>query len=540
MKKIIIISGLIIFSLYASYAIDKPKQVPTKISGITVYLQGAQINRSGHVSIPAGNSTIIFTDLPQSLNPQSIQVSGKGTFDILSVSHQINYLRSQEKTKETKILEDSLEYLQQEIDKQNAMLSVYSNEESLLLENKKIGGANTGVSITSLKEAADYYRSRLTDIQNKKLSIKKDIIRLQEQVSRISNQIAGIQTKRNIPTSEIIVSVNAKAATTADFSLSYLVNNAGWVPFYDLRVNDVNKPVEIVYKANVYQTTGEDWENVKLVISTSNPMLNSSKPTMYPWYLRFSNPTYYDKNKKYASVPPRALEMAKEEVVTDDEYANRPKAGSSADYTVVTESTTSIEFTISLPYDISSNGKPNAVEIQKSTLPATYEYFVAPKIDNDAFLLARVTGWENLNLLSGETNLYFSGTYVGKSYINAQATNDTLELSLGRDKNISVTRTRLTEFNSRKLIGLNQKVTRGWEISVRNKKSQAVTMTIQDQVPISTDKEIEIERTETSGATFTETTGLLTWKVNLKPAESKKLKFIYSVKYPKDKNLIIE
>ena len=544
MKKLItlLLSTIIVMQLFA---IDDPKPLNTKIKEITVYLNGATITRTGSLSIPSGNSLVVIKNLPQNLNPQSIQVNGKGDFTILSVVHQINYLKEQEKTKEIIAYEDTLEKLSDQVASENAMLSVYTNEESMIMANKSLGGQNTGVSIVSLKEASDFYRNRLADIKNKQLAISKKVKKLQERINAINKQLMEQNAKKNLPTSEIVVMVTANQLVNATFTVSYLVNTAGWSPSYDLRAKDVNNPIEIAYKANVYQTTGEDWENVMLTLSTSNPSLSGTKPNLSTWYLNFYQP--YSYNYRGSAEKQKGAKMAREEAAPsalDQEISLNEvvvmNANSASSYTTVTESTTSIEFDISKPYDIPCNGKTYTVEMTKSTLPAIYEYYAVPKVDKDAFLLARVTGWESLNLLSGDVFLYFEGTYVGQSYFDARSTQDTLDLSLGRDKNIVIKREKLKDFSSKSLVGLNQKESRGFEISVRNKKSSPITIVIDDQIPVSTNKEIEIEKIDISNARFDEPSGRLTWKYDIKASETKKMKLVYSVKYPKDKTIILE
>jgi uncharacterized protein (TIGR02231 family) len=538
MKKVILLSVAIL--MFANmFALDDPKTMKTNIKDITVFLSGAQISRTGSASLPAGNSFVIIRDLPQDLKSQSIQVNGKGDFTILSVVHQINYLKEQEKTKEIIALEDSLESIKDKINYENGMLYVYNNEEGMILTNKSIAGQNTGVSIAALKEASDFYRTRLADIKVKQLAITKKISKYNERINIISNQLVNLNARKNIPTSEVLVMVTADQAVNANFTISYIVSTAGWSPSYDLRAKDINNPIEIAYKANVYQTTGEDWENVILKLSTANPSQSGTKPNLNPWYLGYYEPYNYSytmekeenaKGKAMRSEAP-AMEAAQDKIVD---------AKSASSYTTVTESTTNIEFEISKPYDIPANGKSYTVEMTKTTLPATYEYYAAPKIDKDAFLLAKVTGWESLNMLPGNIFLYFEGTYIGQSYFDARSLNDTLDLSLGRDKNIVIKREKMKDFASRKLVGTNQKDTRGFEISVRNKKSQPITIVIEDQLPISTNKEIEIERIDISNAKVNESSSLLSWKLDLKPAETKKFKLVYAVKYPKDKTVVLE
>ena len=308
-----------------------------------------------------------------------------------------------------------------------------------------------------------------------------------------------------------------------------------------MRATDTNSPIALNYRASVYQTTGEDWKNVKLKLCTGNPQQNGTKPSLYPWYLYIYN-TYTDYRSNNA--PVAATEsLSKNEDKSGGEKERAEDyiaAQTAANYTTVNTNATNFEFDISLPYTINSDGKTTIVEIQNYTLPATYEYYCAPKLDPYAYLLAKVTGWEDYNLLSGYINLYFEGTYVGKSYLNTKDTKDTLDVSLGRDENIVVERKKQKEYNTNQFIGANRKVSFAWEINVRNKKKTPITIVVEDQLPLSTDKQIEIEQGETSNAKYDETTGFLSWKLNMKSSETQSIKFSYSVKYPKDKNVYIE
>ncbi len=507
--------------------------VKSKIKDVTVFFNGAQISRHGDIALPAGQSTLIFEDLTQYINAQSIQVKGEGNFDILSVVHQINYLKMQEKTPEVKKIEDSIQLLNRMLTTQQTILAVYQQEESMLLANKAIGGEQTGVKIAELKEATEYFRTRMLDIKTNQMNIQDKINKIQKNTTNLNNQLQSLNARVAEPSSEILVTVSAATPLTARLILSYYVTNAGWTPTYDLRAVNVSSPVGLDFRANIHQTTGSDWSNVNLTLSTGNPMQNGSKPQLNPWYLSFAYP--YGMVSGLKTTQREAAPMAADAKQDQVSFANQ--ARSTADYTIVNETQTNIEYTISIPYTIPADGKNHMVQIQKFNLPATYEYYCAPKHNQDVFLLARITGWDKYNIISGEMNLFFEGTYVGKSYINARTTADTIEFSLGTDNNIIVKREKLQDFSSSKLIGLNKKETFTYQISIRNKKKQNIDIVIDDQTPISSDKDIEVELLEISSGLHDKDYGKISWKFNLKPAETKELKLSYSVKYPKDKQI---
>jgi uncharacterized protein (TIGR02231 family) len=189
---------------------------------------------------------------------------------------------------------------------------------------------------------------------------------------------------------------------------------------------------------------------------------------------------------------------------------------------------------------VPSDGKQYAVEISQYNIDATYQYYVAPKLSTDVFLTAQLTNWNKYSFLSGEANLFFEGTYIGKSLINTDATTDTLNLSLGTDKNIIVTRTLEKGLALRQSLGSNQKETRNWLIDVKNRKTQSVNLLVEDQVPVSQNKDIEVEAQETSGAKPDATTGKVSWNFMLNSLDEKKVKLKYQVKYPKNQSVIVQ
>lgn len=536
MKKTTLLFSM--FALLNFFVCAQDKTAMADITDVTVFLSGAQITGTSKTNVNAGISYVTIQNLPYNINPSTIQVKGKGAFTILSVNHQINYLVEIKKTKDITRMEDSVKLLTQEIASLNSLAVVYREEEAMLLANKAIGGSENGVKVADLKEAVDYFRVRLTDIKKNQLQVQTKITQIQELLNKINLQLSQLTSQGKKPSSEVVIGVSAAAASPAEFVLSYIVTNAGWIPSYDLRAVDAKSPIQLMYKAQVYQTTGFDWKNIKLTLSTGNPMLAGNKPELATWYAYLTDVYTYRKSKGYKRSSALS-ESPKSAVggVYDKEESNLVDAVTIADLTTYNESQTSASYEIGIPYNIPSDGKKYDVEIQKNTLAAEYVYYAVPKLDKTAFLVANVTGWEQYNLLPGDANLFFEGTYVGKSFIDPQETKDTLQISLGRDNNIVVERTKIKDLQSKSLIGNTKKVSYGFEISVRNKKKEAINIIIEDQVPITTNKDLEIEVVEISGAKYDKDNGKLEWNYTINPTESKKMKLKYNVKYPKDKIL---
>ncbi|MGE0771096.1 MAG: DUF4139 domain-containing protein [Cyclobacteriaceae bacterium] len=512
------------------------KRVEGKISQVTVFLSKAQVIRDVKTSVAAGETEVVVTGLTSSLDPESIQVSGKGRAVIMGMRHQQNFLNEQNQSKKLRMLKDSLEYYQKQLILEQSHKEILNKEEQMLLSNQKIGGGNQNLTVAELRAMADFYRGRLGEIvasrvkQDDKIkSINASIVRLQRQI----NEESGLLNQN---TSEVVVVLSTEAATQVDLQVSYVVNNAGWHPIYDLRAIDTKSPIQIGYKANVIQRTGESWDNVKLKLSTANPTQGGLKPELYTWFLDFYQPQISralsgkTPGVRMNAAAPEAMSMAEEEVAMDVTTLD--------DYVQTIQTSLNTEFDIALPYTIESSGKPTVVDIRKEHIDAQYSYSAVPKLDPDAFLMARATGWEDLNLLPGEANIFFEGTFVGKTYIDPNNINDTLSISLGRDKRIVVKRQQLKDLTTRKAIGINIREQQSWEISVRNTKSESISITIEDQIPIPKNSQIELGLVDVGGARTESNTGKLTWQLDVPPGETKKVMFKYEVKYPKDKKII--
>ena len=512
MKKIIVIFIVVFISTKFFAATNDEIKVNSKIEEVTVFISSAQIKSKAEKNIDAGLSTLVFENLSQHIDPNSVQVEGLGAFTILSVTHRMNYLNDSKKPQNIIALEDSLEVLKTKLELNQGLMNIYEQEKTLLDANKNIKGQNANLTSEDMEDIADFFRLRMSDIMLKKIELAKIQKELNEEISKLQNQLNEFNAKLNQPTSEIVVEVSADAKLNAKFNISYVLYNAGWNPSYDIRAKDTQSPVTLAYKANVYQNTGMNWESVKLNLSTGNPTQTGTKPQMQPWILNFQTPVHYgyggkQKNAKMEAMPAmsnRAFDMKEE---AGEQIAYIPPATTAAEFTQLNETQLNLEFNIKIPYTIPDDGKPHTVQVQNISLPAIYEYYAAPKIDKEAFLLARISGWDSYNLLSGEANIFYEGTFTGKSYINTQITKDTLDISLGRDKNIVITRNRIKDFTEKKIIGTNKKETIGIEIVLKNKKNIPVEILIQDQIPISANKDIEVETLELSNGKKNEETG---------------------------------
>jgi uncharacterized protein (TIGR02231 family) len=534
MKRIFNSAILLFFTVVAAVA-QTDARITTTPENVLVYLTGAQIQSKGKSNLKQGRQTVVFDMLSNYVDPNSIQVKADASVTILSVNYALNYLKPQD-FKEFKELEDSVRYYTD----QNARLAItrkgYEEELTVLAANKSIGGANSGVSTVELGKITEFVRNRVQECALKKYEIENKEKRNAERMQLLNQQMNEMRNNRMKPTGEITVQLNAANAGQASFELSYYVTNCGWTPSYDIRVKDINSKAIIAAKANVVQNTGQDWKNVKLSLSTGNPAQGNTQPSLSPWWLSLTE-NYPFKEKGARSLDSKKMEMAVPAAAgafRQDDMDGMPNS-TAADFSQLNNTTgTNSIFEISIPYTIESNGKENYVEIQRYEMTAEFSYLSIPKLDPDAFLLARILGWDKSELLPGDASVYFENNYIGNSYFDTRIVDDTLAVALGRDNNVTLKRKQVNELNEKtSLSGNTKKISRVFEIDVRNTRKAAIEIEIEDQIPLSNNEQLIVDVLETGGAEYDKETGKLVWKLKLATGETKKLRFGYSVKYPR-------
>ncbi len=240
----------------------------------------------------------------------------------------------------------------------------------------------------------------------------------------------------------------------------------------------------------------------------------------------------------YAATERKSL-SASVATINGDGYSYTPRIKKTIVATPVVKQT-NFEFTIDEPFSIKSDGEVRTTEMVEYELDALYEYYCVPKLDEDVFLMAKVMGWDEYNFLAGEASLFFEGKFIGKSIMDTRNMSDTLSLSLGRDANVMVKREKVKQLSSQQMVGSNQKSLVAFDISVRNKKAQPITIVIEDQIPVPNTKEITVDKLEDSKADYEEETGLLKWKKIIASGKTENIKLKYLVRFPKTNHMILE
>lgn len=616
----ILFIGLTLFFFYNAQSQIKKLNAETVIQDVTIFSSGARVERSASVNIQSGRSEISFAGLSNQLDQQTVQLKADASILLLSVQTMKDFVterkvaeQEQEYINHVNILKDKLEFDQKQMD-------VYKNEEAMLIKNQAIGG-ETGVKTVELKEAIEFQSRRLTEVYNKELEIQKRLVSEQQDLNKSSTQLQEFNKKKDSISYIVTALIESKESRTVNFRLLYNVKDAGWYPAYDVRVMEINEPLNILMNANVFQRSGETWKNIPLLLSTGNPNDNATPSLLEPWMLGFYDPSLSfrsggvqgeisgritnDKGEPLAGASIRIKgatygistdgngyfkiqNISRNSILTISALGYEAKEVSVATGYLslsLTSSTTSLNdivvvgyglqgkvagleikdskikskqelvqtvavstqyqptttlYRIDEKYTLESDGKSTTIGIKQFEVPAIYSYYVAPKIDPGAFLTAKIISWQDYDFQSGEANLYYEGSYLGKTYIDLASAEDTLSLSLGKDNGIKVIRKMLKEYSTKKFIGSNRTDSKEYEISIKNLKRISANIILVDQIPVTTNKEISIEDVKASEAQIDKDTGIATWMFTLPAMQEKKLGISYSVKHPKDRKLVLE
>ena len=522
---------------------QKPIFTTAKVKAATVYFNAAEISQTTSVTIPAGTSEIVIKNVANDLNENSVQIGAPATLTVLSVQFTNDYISEYEindKSPAIKKVRDSIKLIQSEILKVANSKNSEAKTLELLNKNQQVAGINSGLNVLELMKMVDYYKAKHTELANNINTFSEKEVKLNEILQKLSNKLEINTSKEEKSSSgKLIVQVMNELAGNVPLEISYLSNSATWNPFYDLRVENVKDPINVLYKAQVIQNTGIDWKKVKLTLSSGNPNQNNQAPLLSSWFLGYGESQDYfgyNQNGMLNQLQGRAAGVQiqdsnlSEVVVT----AAPIKKKSIDQHTTVAENQLNISFDIDIPYDIFSNGKVHSVALKDIKLPASYKYYAVPKVEKEAFLLAEIADYSKYNLLPGQANIIFEGMYVGKTTINPSQTTDTLNLSMGRDKKVSIKREKVVDKSGTKFLSSKKEQTFTFDITVRNNKKEIIDLLLKDQYPLSTDKEIEIELLQSDNAKVNAETGILTWQLQLKANETQKIRISYKVKYPKN------
>jgi len=501
---------------------DTPKNIP--LTEVQLYVQSAKLTHKGTVSLVLGKQTVLLKGLASELDESSLQLLGNPQTEILSFQLIREPLRSSPRPPSLAAMIDSSEQLQFEIDLLRANREVLIQEQQLILANKVIGGQQ-GVSVDQLQKMADFYRIRLQDLNLKLAKSQNEANQLTRKSALLKTIIEKERQELSLYEVSLEVQLNCTKAGQHTFALTYLSEASFWEPVYELRSAGMAKELHIELNAKVTQHTGLDWDGVALRISTALPQRHTRKPELNPWVLDF-----YEAALPYnADGREKGVSMSRLDVIAEPESAEVNNFARSSAFL-------NLEYLPKQLFTI-KNAKAESIPLEMHVLKADYQHYAAPRLSKEAYLMAHVVGWDSLRLLPGNAMIYFEQTLISKTWIDFSAVNDTLELALGVDNAVKIEFKENLSFTDQRRISHQQRKQMQYNLEIRNSHATPILIIIEDQIPVSVQKEILVEDLALASAEHLVETGRLKWELNLAASELKKITYGFTVKYPKNKRI---
>lgn len=515
----------------------------SEVKKVTVFLTGAELNHEVKIKLKKGKNIVTFTGLSPRLDERSINLTpGSSEVNVLYINTHTNYLDEKKDNEKIQNLKDSVMLYKEKLALLKFEQDALETEKSLLFKNQSIGG-QAGVSIADVEKSADFYRKRSTEInqlifKNNKVKVKYD-----KQRSQYQKQLVELDAEVNPPTSDITATFVANKDIETTITFKYLIPTAGWTPKYDIRTEGTGKEVTLVYRAILFNNSGLDWKDIKIILSTANPDIGINIPKLSKWYLGNEQVAEENNIAQYVQVLPGVVNsesklqevqiLSEEEQEISKKVADKKAKQNQIQFKKIEVDMLSTEYTIEQPYTVYSDSKPYTVDVLEKTVNAYYEYKAVPALDKDVFLQTKLALKDLPDLVSGDASVYFGGSYIGKTFIKTIDLDDSLTISLGRDKKIQMVRKESKQDYQRSIVGNYEKEVLKYETTIKNTRDIPVSIIVEDQIPVASNSDQEINVNEISGATFDKASGKLAWKIVLNPNESKVIKMGYSSKYPK-------
>jgi uncharacterized protein (TIGR02231 family) len=508
------------------------------VSEATVYPDRARVTRTAMASLPMGTSVLEFSGLPAALDESSVEVSAKAdaplTIEGIDVRQEFLAASANLKAQD---LERQLQELQDQQKSLRGQKGV-CEEKRQFFRNLSAGlgkGEKEPMNLDDIRKLYTFYGDEVASLSENILSIERSETKLDPEIDRVKRELDAIRNAAQKSQRTLLVSVKAGAAAKGEFTLHYVIGNASWTSSYNARIDSGTGKVELLYNALVRQKTGEDWNNVRLTLSTAQPGRNGRMPELMPSYVDFRTPEpLISPRAEFAPAAPMLAPnepaRAKEELVQSDEaQAEVQKSG------------LSISYQVGLPVTIPADGQAHRANVTVLNLAGSPEYVTTPKLDSAVFLKVHLVNTSDAQLLPGQVSVFRDGEFTGMLTMNLVAPGSDFDLYAGKDDSIKVERKELVNKRSETgMLNRREVEDRRYQISLQNFRSSPIRLLVYDQLPVSKNADIVVNQGAFSDkpATVDKDSGKLSWEIELQPKVKKVIEFNYSVEWPKGREIV--
>jgi len=526
---------------------SKRKTVDSQIVAVTVYSDQALVTRRGVVSLTGLERELVITSLPNTLETESVRVSGTGRVAVrlLGVSTERIFStepvadRLAQLTRQIQQLEAEWHHLQAQVDG----LALQSRFiEGLREQTQEPFAQSLSRKNLSLSETLDFLNflgNQCTEYVIATGECKTQQQELEKQLQVLRQQLQHIQTPYPKESLSLTVTVEPAGAGEFELEVSYVVNRASWTPLYDLQLSTGSNCLKLSYQAEVTQTTGEDWIGVVLTLSTAKPGLGTLPPKLEPWYIDVPRPTEFPMLQRarfsMAMTAPGGVESSNEDTALPEENfiaAQTVAAEVSKDGSVVT-------FKLSSNSNTESDGAPHKITIFTDDFPCNCEYVAMPRLVSFAYLQANVkNSASSATLLPGKANIFRDNTFVGTTQLDHIAPGQEFRLNLGIDEGLKIERDLVERQVDKKLIGNVRRITYGYRLVVTNLLNQEAHLKLTEQLPVSRNERIKVRLTRSNPQIQLGEMGILEWTLTFSPEAKREIYYQFIVEYPSELTVV--
>ena len=530
------------------------KTLKSKITTVTIFTDRAQITRTAKISLAKGEHTVAFSDLPKSIEQKSIQVAGRGEAVLNDIKFKKVYFEEIQDS-EIKALFDKIEEINKNVKIIDDELLQGQKEKQLV---EKIAEYSTSTPESEgtppilepekWLKMVNFYRRQLEEIDKETREANEKKKDLNNKIYKLNNEIKQLGNNRGQTKNQVQVVLQNNNEKELTLILTYIVYGATWYPVYDLRVSTEAKKMDISYNAMVEQNTGEDWENIKINLSTAQVQISGKQPELSPWYIDIYTPPpeeemreMYDmkkkgKRRKHSEISPKSESvMDKFDMMIPAAQPPPPMKKPQAKVETVA---TSVLFNIAGTNTIKSEKTPHKLSIILKKLPAEFTYATVPKLSQYAYLKAKVTNTTDFPFLAGESNIFLDGSFVATSYLKLVAPSEEFTTSLGVDEGMKVEYKLIKKYEKSKgLISKKRNLNFEYQLIITNNKKHKEKIIIHDQLPISQNDDIKVELIKPKYKENTDSLKLdkqkfIKWIYEIASKEKLEIDFIYAVESP--------
>ena len=524
----------------------------SKIEEVTVYTGSARVTRVAKVTLPVGEHTVIFEDVVSNIDENSLNVAGLGEAKVtlFGANIQTEQLKFNPNEK-VRALEDKIQGLKDQVELKRNFLNILSQQEAYLNSIRLFANNQIPEDLVtkmptpeSLKGVLDFYTEQLKGVYQNRLDTNNGIRELEKEIDVLSRELADLRGPQKNQQRNIVVDLSAQTAGSFTLKVSYLVTGATWRPIYDARAKLSEDKVMLNAFGQVQQWTGDDWTDVKLILSTAQPQRQGSMPYVSPWILTEQQPvpaayregrmmqadSIGSQHEAFSTTGSINAAFDKKEVSADIAYVQPEMKGVSVIYEIAKKAT--------VPSDRTEHKFP----LSSQTLQADFEYSTYPKASAFAYLGSRVKNGAENHLLAGQTNLYLDEEYVGKAAIDTISPNETFDLYLGVDESVKVSRKQIEKKVDETLIaGIpspNKKITYRYKIEIENFKAKNAKVKLFESMPAAGTDKIKVKINEVSlkptEKDWKDRQSIWLWELNLAPNAKQEITYSFTIEYPKD------